>query len=157
MSESNIVAAVAYNKGSLLIKGTRDIVVSIRYTNEKTVEVLGFGEVFKAYTQLKEYFNHQRKTFDFTMDIVGTTFQQAVYQALRNVEYHHTLSYKELAQRAGYPKAARAVGQAMANNPLLIVVPCHRVLASNQKLGGFSGGLDLKKELLAHEGISYKE
>lgn len=157
MSQSTIFATLAYHQGSLVIKGTRDFVLSIRYINEEKEDQPGFGEVFKAYTQLKEYLNHQRKTFDFSMVISGTEFQKAVYQALRTVEFSKSVSYQELATLAGYPNAARAVGTAMANNELLIAVPCHRVLASNKKLGGFSGGVDLKQVLLKHEGISYRE
>lgn len=84
----------------------------------------------------------------------GTEFQQAVWRELSRVKPGVTLSYGELAERVGRPGASRAVGGAMARNPLPIFVPCHRVLASTGKLGGFTGGLDTKARLLAHEGRS---
>ena len=82
-----------------------------------------------------------------------TSFQQRIVAALRNVRYGETVSYAELARRAGSPKAARAVGNAMANNSLPIVIPCHRVIASGGRLGGFSApqGLTMKRRLLAME------
>jgi len=157
MSHQNTTAVLPFYKGSLIIEGTKDHVVSITYTDKQLPEQPGVNEVHKAYVQMQEYQNNKRQQFDFNLCIQGTTFQQAVYNTLKTIGFHQTVSYQELASLAGYPKAARAVGQAMANNKLLIVVPCHRVLATNNKLGGFNGGLDLKRMLLAHEGTSYKE
>ena len=157
MSHSNSKAVLPFYKGSLIIEGTEDTIVSITYTNKQESEQTGTGEVHKAYVQMQEYLNNKRQLFDLNIHINGTTFQQAIYKTLRSIGFHQTVSYQELATLAGYPKAARAVGQAMAGNKLLIVVPCHRVLAANHKLGGFSGGLDLKRMLLTHEGTIYKE
>ena len=83
----------------------------------------------------------------------GTVFQRSVWEALRAIPYGQTLSYGALAARVGKPGAARAVGSALGENPLCIVVPCHRVLAAGGKLGGFSAGLDWKRRLLRLEGI----
>jgi len=88
------------------------------------------------------------------LDMQGTDFQQRVWSELVKVKPGVTLSYGELATRIGSPAASRAVGGAMARNPLPIFVPCHRVLASSGKLGGFTGGLSTKAKLLAHEGRS---
>ena len=84
----------------------------------------------------------------------GTDFQQSVWKQLGRVDYAKTVSYADLAKRVKRPKAVRAVGNAVGANPLPVFVPCHRVLAANRKLGGFSGGLDRKRKLLAIEGIT---
>jgi len=84
----------------------------------------------------------------------GTAFQQRVWNALRRIRAGQTRSYGEIASDIGKPKALRAVGGACGANPIPVFVPCHRVLAANRKIGGFSGGLDWKRKLLAREGIN---
>jgi O-6-methylguanine DNA methyltransferase len=86
----------------------------------------------------------------------GTPFQQGVWCALQKISHGKTRSYGEIARRIGKPKAVRAVGGACGANPIPIFIPCHRVLAANGKLGGFSGGLNWKRKLLAREGISFR-
>lgn len=92
------------------------------------------------------------KTFP-PLDLAGTAFQKSVWNALRKIPSGKTKSYGEIAQAIGRPKAVRAVGGACGANPVPVLVPCHRVLAANKKLGGFSGGLDWKRSLLKREGI----
>jgi O-6-methylguanine DNA methyltransferase len=87
------------------------------------------------------------------LDMAGTEFQKSVWNALRKIFPGKTKSYGEIARAIGRPKAVRAVGGACGANPVPVLVPCHRVLAANKKLGGFSGGLDWKRELLASEGV----
>ena len=87
------------------------------------------------------------------LDLAGTEFQRRVWNALRKISTGRTKSYGEIARAIGKPKAVRAVGGACGANPVPIFVPCHRVLAVDKKLGGFSGGLDWKRKLLAREGI----
>jgi len=87
------------------------------------------------------------------LDLAGTEFQKSVWDALRKISAGKTKSYGEIAQAIGKPKAVRAVGGACGANPVPVLVPCHRVLAANKKLGGFSGGLDWKRSLLAREGV----
>jgi O-6-methylguanine DNA methyltransferase len=87
------------------------------------------------------------------LDLAGTEFQKSVWNALRKISVGKTKSYGEIARAIGKPKAVRAVGGACGANPVPVLVPCHRVLAANKKLGGFSGGLDWKRSLLAREGI----
>jgi O-6-methylguanine DNA methyltransferase len=84
----------------------------------------------------------------------GTTFQRKVWNTLRKIARGRTKSYGKIARAIGKPKAVRAVGGACGANPIPVLVPCHRVLAANKKLGGFSGGLKWKRELLAREGVS---
>jgi O-6-methylguanine DNA methyltransferase len=89
------------------------------------------------------------------LDMAGTEFQKSVWNALRKISLGKTKSYGEIAQAIGRPKAVRAVGGACGANPVPVLVPCHRVLAANRKLGGFSGGLDWKRSLLKREGVKY--
>ena len=88
---------------------------------------------------------------------MGTEFQKSVWNALRKISPGKTKSYGEIAKAIGKPKAVRAVGGACGANPVPVLVPCHRVLAANKKLGGFSGGLDWKRKLLAREDVCWQK
>jgi len=101
--------------------------------------------------QLSEYFAGERKTFSLTLIPEGTEFQRAVWSELQNIPYGETLSYKDLAERIGKPKAVRAVGAANGANPIPIIIPCHRVIGNDGSLTGFGGGLPVKKRLLELE------
>ncbi len=105
-----------------------------------------------AAAQLEEYFSGTRTSFALTLAPRGTAFQLAVWKALGDIPFGETITYGELARRVGRPAASRAVGQANGANPLPIVYPCHRVVAAGGKLGGYGGGLDTKRRLLALEG-----
>ena len=105
----------------------------------------------EAATQLTEYLAGTRTTFTFPLAPQGTPFQLAVWQALQEIPYGETRSYKDIAVRIGKPKACRAVGMANNKNPLAIFIPCHRVIGSNGKLVGYGGGLGIKEKLLAME------
>jgi methylated-DNA-[protein]-cysteine S-methyltransferase len=94
---------------------------------------------------------------DLPLDLQGTPFQLRVWQELQKILRGETVSYQELAQRVGRPKAARAVGQACGANPIPLLIPCHRVIASDGSLGGYSSGLERKRWLLKHEGAKGKE
>jgi methylated-DNA-[protein]-cysteine S-methyltransferase len=103
--------------------------------------------------ELDEYFAGRRRHFDVDLDRrLSRGYRLAVLEELSQVPFGETVSYKDLAQRTGHPKASRAVGTAMATNPIPIVVPCHRVLRTGGALGGYGGGLDTKVWLLRHEG-----
>lgn len=141
--------------GRLVIKENGTAVTAIRMAQEKE-------EVSKAQekeapllrdikNQLQEYFNGQRRCFDLPLQPAGTTFQQKVWQALRQIPYGETRSYKELADMIGNPKACRAVGGANNKNPILILIPCHRVIGTDGSLTGFAAGLSAKKYLLELE------
>jgi methylated-DNA-[protein]-cysteine S-methyltransferase len=102
--------------------------------------------------KLQQYFDGQQVLFDEPLDLrEATAFQRRVWSAVRDIPYGETRSYGQIARQAGSPGAARAVGQAMAANPLPIVMPCHRVIGSDGNLCGFGGGLDLKRRLLEME------
>ncbi|HQV24826.1 MAG TPA: methylated-DNA--[protein]-cysteine S-methyltransferase [Acinetobacter sp.] len=101
--------------------------------------------------QLQEYFAGQRQQFDLPLDFQGTAFQQQVWQALLQIPYGETRSYKQIAFQLGNEKAVRAVGAANGKNPISIIAPCHRVIGSGGALVGFAGGLDKKQILLSLE------
>lgn len=112
----------------------------------------------QATRELAEYFAGTRTSFDVPVALVGTEFQQAIWHELLNIPYGAHASYGELASRAGKPQAARAAGGAVGANPVPIIVPCHRILATNNKLTGYSGGsgIPTKIQLLDIEGIEYR-
>lgn len=137
--------------------------IKIEYTDK---EIIGIERVFPddnsfmgipsklsetVILQLTEYFNGERKVFDFPFSIKGTEFQKKVFKALLDIPYGETRTYKEIAEKIGNPKASRAVGMANHNNPISIAVPCHRVIGKNGKLIGYAGGLDMKEFLLQLE------
>jgi methylated-DNA-[protein]-cysteine S-methyltransferase len=107
-----------------------------------------FADVRK---QLEEYFAGTRDRFDVKMNMDGTAFQRTVWHELTQIPYGETISYGELAKRIGRPDRARAVGTANGQNPIAVIVPCHRVIGANGKLVGYGGGLDNKRRLLELE------
>ena len=122
----------------------RAVVPRPDWTHEKTP----FRETIR---QLQAYFHGELKEFDLALDLEGSEFQLRVWQSLRAIPFGKTISYGELAQRIGEPKAARAVGLANGANPIPIIVPCHRVIGSNGYLTGYGGGLSIKEKLLSFE------
>jgi methylated-DNA-[protein]-cysteine S-methyltransferase len=112
------------------------------------------GAFASAVRQLDEYFDGSRTTFDLPLAPSGTPFQRRVWDELARIPFGTTVSYGELAARAGHPGAARAVGAAVARNPISIVVPCHRVVGADGTLTGYAGGVARKAYLLAHEATS---
>jgi len=104
-----------------------------------------------AIAQIREFLEGKRHAFDLPLDLRGTPFQRAVYAAVARIPYGETRSYAAVARAIGQPTALRAVGAANGANPLPLVVPCHRVIQADGRLGGYGGGLPLKKRLLALE------
>jgi O-6-methylguanine DNA methyltransferase len=104
--------------------------------------------------ELDEYFAGERRKFTMPLDLRGTAFQLACWNALLEIPYGETRSYAEIARAIGHPNAFRAVGMSNNRNPVAIVVPCHRVIASSGSLCGYGGGLDLKRKLLELEGAT---
>ena len=102
--------------------------------------------------EVEEYFAGQRRQFTFALDLRGTDFQLACWRALVAIPYGETRSYADIARAVGRPQGFRAVGMANNRNPVAIVVPCHRVIASDGSLCGYGGGLDIKRKLLELEG-----
>ncbi|HEY5648881.1 MAG TPA: methylated-DNA--[protein]-cysteine S-methyltransferase [Nitrospiria bacterium] len=109
-------------------------------------------------SQISAYFEGSLEGFKIPLDFSAlSAFHERVLLTLRTVPFGQTLSYSSLAIKSGHPKAFRAVGTACARNPLPLVIPCHRVIGKNRKLGGFSGGLEIKRRLLRHEGSKFIE
>ncbi|HWE67649.1 MAG TPA: methylated-DNA--[protein]-cysteine S-methyltransferase [Acidimicrobiales bacterium] len=143
--------------GRLVLESDGDVLIGIWLPTERK-GALSQGDdappVLKdTATQLEEYFAGERTEFDVPMELDGTAFQRDVWHELSRIPYGVTISYGELARRVGRPKGPRAVGQANGKNPIPIIVPCHRVLASNG-IGGYGGGLPMKRALLAVEGVT---
>ena len=107
-----------------------------------------FKDIF---TQFDEYFSGKRKVFSLKLNPIGTKFQKSVWQELQKIPYGETTNYGELARRIGNPNASRAVGAANGKNPIVIIIPCHRVIGKDGSLTGFGGGLPVKEQLLALE------
>ena len=107
----------------------------------------------RAAEQILEYMAGERKEFDLPLNPMGTPFQQKVWRALQDIPWGQTRSYRDIAQAVDCPGGFQAVGQANRNNPLPILIPCHRVIAADGSLGGYAGGQEMKKALLAIEGI----
>ncbi len=147
--------------GDLVLVGTGDAIEYIQFGAERLPErlrsaVAGEKAFATAVEQFREYFAGKRTSFDFPIHLKAEGFKKAALLALRRVTYGSTISYKELAERAGSGNAFRAAGTACATNPLPIVIPCHRVLKADGSLGGFGGGLDMKRKLLDLEQAHYK-
>ncbi|MBQ2691297.1 MAG: methylated-DNA--[Clostridia bacterium] len=105
----------------------------------------------EAERQINEYFAGSRLAFDLPLKITGSPFALKVYKELLMIPYGETRSYKEIAEAAGSPRAFRAVGRANHDNPIMLVIPCHRVIGSNGKMTGYAYGTDMKEYLLKHE------
>ena len=143
--------------GRLVLEADGDVLIGVWLPNERRHGRRDTDDVVpilkETATQLDEYFAGERTDFDLRMELDGTPFQQEVWAELARIPYGETISYGELARRVGRPKGPRAVGQANGRNPIPIIVPCHRVLASNG-IGGYGGGLTVKRALLALEGVT---
>lgn len=107
----------------------------------------------RLFGMLEKYFSGEQEDFKVTLDLAGSAFQKKVWRELKGIPYGKTLSYGEVASRVGTPKGARAVGNACGENPVPIIVPCHRVLKGDGSIGGYTGGVWIKKRLLEMEGI----
>ena len=142
--------------GSLVLRASNKGLVSI--DRGKAVRVKGEAKAERILdttaTQLGEYFAGKRRTFTVPLDLQGTPFQLKTWRTLQRIPFGKAVSYGEEARMLGNPKAARAVGSANGRNPIPIIVPCHRVVAADGTLGGYSAGLPMKRKLLALEGVS---
>jgi methylated-DNA-[protein]-cysteine S-methyltransferase len=151
--------------GRLLVAATEHGIVRVAFESEGFETVLQTladrvsprvleapGRLDRAAAELEEYFARRRTSFDLPLDFaLSRGFRGEVQRLLPSIAYGHTTSYARLADAAGRPRAFRAVGTACATNPLPVVVPCHRVLRGDGSLGGYVGGLDVKRALLSLE------
>ena len=143
--------------GLLRIVEENDAIVQIQFEQEqKTVGDAALQDtplLLGAKRQLEEYFAGLRASFSLPLNPQGTAFQKKVWQQLEAIPYGQTRTYGQIAAAIGQPTASRAVGGANHNNPIAIVIPCHRVIGASGKLTGYAGGLDIKEKLLRLEGV----
>jgi len=141
--------------GQLLVQGDGQFVTGLYMLQHKRRPEESWQEsdapFLAARKQLAEYFAGQRRKFAVPLKLAGTPFQRRVWRELTRIPFGKTITYAELAQRIGRPKASRAVGHANGHNPISILVPCHRVIGSGGKLTGYAGGVEAKQWLLELE------
>lgn len=137
--------------GIIKIEYEGDVLYSLKTVGEFSAEGRRTEFADKVFRELAEYFEGTRKRFDIPYRLIGTEFQLKVWRELEKIPYGATCTYKEIAERTGNGKAVRAAGSACGKNPIWIIVPCHRVVASNGRLTGYAGGVDMKRELLETE------
>ncbi|MBK7212963.1 MAG: methylated-DNA--[protein]-cysteine S-methyltransferase [Bacteroidales bacterium] len=137
--------------GKLRISGSENGITEVIYLSDESLASEVPECLSNCVQQLKEYFEGKRIDFSVEVNPVGTDFQKRVWTELLNIPFGQTISYMQLAQRLGDPKAVRAVGHANGQNRINILIPCHRVIGSGGKLTGYGGGLWRKDWLLKHE------
>ncbi len=155
---NNLDAATFFYKsplGILQLVTRGGMLLKLLFEMKEKVSSTGNSTEFQKeiFIQLNEYFSGVRKKFDLPALLSGTIFEKKVYRELLEIPYGETISYKSLAENIGHPKSHRAVGNALKKNSLPIIVPCHRVIGSRGNLGGYSGGVARKIELLKIEGV----
>ena len=145
--------------GPITVVVDEDRTVTELWTDDRSAVLLAMpnytfnaGAVAKARTQVQEYAEGDRRSFELELRPAGTEFQRTVWNMLLQIPYGETRSYGELAMMIGNPKASRAVGRANGTNPISIIIPCHRVIGSAGSLTGYGGGLPMKRMLLELEG-----
>ena len=144
--------------GTLLLYGDNGYLEGLElYKNQKIDSSWQENEKYftKTIVQLNKYFKKELKHFDLPIKPTGTAFQKRVFGELLKIPYGSTISYQELAKRVGNKKASRAVGNANGKNPIAIIIPCHRVISKDGTIGGYSGGIDIKRKLLKLEGVDF--
>lgn len=140
--------------GPLVIEETDGAITALHLETRDGASEIPEAEtplLLEAKKQLAEYFRGARKAFELPLKLYGTAFQRKVWEALLTIPYGDTWSYRQVAGAIGNPKACRAVGNANSKNPIMIIVPCHRVIAADGSLGGYTGGLSIKTALLELE------
>jgi len=137
--------------GNLLLVSDGDSLIEIRFDNEGNITNSDIPILVETEKQLKQYFAGERRTFDIPLKPIGTNFQLSVWNELKKIPYGETISYQQLAERVGDKKKSRAVGNANGKNPIPIIIPCHRVIRKSGDLGGFGGGIKIKRKLLELE------
>ncbi len=134
--------------GDIFISADENFLLSVQFVNHNFIENKENKIIRQTIKQLDEYFNGKRKKFELPLNPKGTEFQKKVWLQLMNIPYGKTATYKDIATLIGNTNASRAVGNANNKNPIAIIIPCHRVIGSNNKLTGYAGGLDKKEKLL---------
>ena len=134
--------------GDIFISADENFLLSVQFVNHNFIENKENKIIRQTIKQFDEYFNGRRKKFELPLNPKGTEFQKKVWQQLMKIPYGKIATYKDIATLIGNTNASRAVGNANNKNPIAIIIPCHRVIGSNNKLTGYAGGLDKKEKLL---------
>jgi methylated-DNA-[protein]-cysteine S-methyltransferase len=138
--------------GNIFLSTQDDSISELRFTTEEVSKEPLNSLLSEAKKQLDDYFSGTRKTFNLPVVLSGTPFQYQVWEAVNKIPFGQTTSYLKLSQALGNPAAIRAVGAAIGANPILVIIPCHRIIGTNGQLTGYAGGLDRKEKLLELEG-----
>lgn len=140
--------------GIMAFRGDKDGIQSIQFLEEPSTNSENIPSSLEdAVHQIQAFFDGTLRHFTFAMNLKGTVFQKTIWAILSEIPYGTTLSYIKIAQIYGNTKAVRAVGTAIGKNPILVAIPCHRVIGSDSTLIGYAAGLDRKRELLKREGF----
>lgn len=145
--------------GNIMIIEQDSNIIGIELTNKSYLENTDIENkvLLCAQKQLEEYFLKERINFDLPIKLVGSDFQVKVWNELLNITYGEVRTYGEIAKLIGNENASRAVGMACNKNPLMIIVPCHRVIGKNKRLVGYASGINIKQKLLDLEGSKFDE
>ena len=147
--------------GMIRIEEWNERIVKVNFEHEfpeeEECEVIETACLWSAFTQLQEYLAGKRQTFELILHPEGTDFQKAAWQALMEIPYGQTWTYRQQAESIGKPKAVRAIGMANHRNPIPIFIPCHRVIGADGSLTGYGGGLEIKQSLLALERMTLEK
>lgn len=138
--------------GNILIQEEKGLLQKVVFYDEEIEFTESSNTIKECVRQLTEYFKGERKVFDLPLSIKGTDFQKEVWGIVSDISYGKTVSYMDIAKALNNIGAIRAVGAANGQNNFHIIIPCHRVIASNGELAGYAGGIDKKKKLLELEG-----
>lgn len=138
--------------GLLLLESTEDVLLRVQWVKNKDIPETETRPILEeTKKQLQEYFDGEREIFNLSFNARGTAFQKKVWKILRTIPYGEIKSYKDIADAINNPTAPRAVGRANNKNPLNIIIPCHRVIATSGLLTGYAGGIEIKRKLLEME------
>ena len=149
MDEMRYVQYLETPPGLLMLTSTDSVLIGVKWVEDKIKEETESRPILEqTKSQLNEYFEGHRKTFNLSLEARGTAFQKRVWRVIRQIPYGQLRSYQDIANAIDSPSAPRAVGRANNKNPLAVIIPCHRVIGTNGLLTGYVGGLDIKKDLI---------
>ena len=142
--------------GNIRISSQDGCLSELRFTDQQPDGIILDQVLLSTLQQLEEYFEGKRKIFDMPIGLGGTDFQRRVWMEVAKIPFGQTTTYLKISQKLGNPAAIRAVGAAIGANPILVILPCHRVLGRDGNLTGYAGGLKRKKALLEVEGHAFQ-
>jgi len=150
------MAIISSPVGNIRITSREGCLSELKFTDEEPDGLILDQVLLSTMQQLEEYFAGARTIFDMPIGLGGTDFQHRVWLEMASIPFGHTTTYLKIAQKLGNPAVVRAVGAAVGANPILVVLPCHRVLGTDGSLTGYSGGMNRKKALLEVEGHAFQ-